>query len=85
MGNNSLRQLAIPKAEIPNFGAKQFREYLRQKVIKKEFFGPRQEEAIARVADFYLAYDRPSGVPGNWFFLERIVHVSVLLALLWNL
>jgi hypothetical protein len=78
-GNTSLRQLAIPHNEFTDFGAQQFRTYLRQKIIKDEFFcAENQNKIIDKIMQFYFAYDRPEGEPNNWFYLERIMHVGFI-------
>uniref|UniRef100_A0A1I8BV55 Carboxylic ester hydrolase n=1 Tax=Meloidogyne hapla TaxID=6305 RepID=A0A1I8BV55_MELHA len=74
LGNNSLRHLGIPKDELNGFGINQFKNYLRQKIIKKEYFGDNSEEVVEHVSDFYLNYEKPEKLD-NWFYLERIVHL----------
>ncbi|KAF7635838.1 Carboxylic ester hydrolase [Meloidogyne graminicola] len=74
LGNNSLRHLCIPKEELPNFGIFQFKNYLKQKVIKNEYFGNFSELVIEHISNFYLNYERPE-ILNNWFYLERIIYL----------
>ena len=74
LGNNSLRHLGIPKDELNEFGIDQFKNYLRQKIIKKENFGDFTEKVVEHISNFYLNYDKPEKLD-NWFYLERIVYV----------
>ncbi|CAK5046009.1 unnamed protein product [Meloidogyne enterolobii] len=74
LGNNSLRHLGIPKNELNEFGINQFKNYLRQKIIKKEYFGDFTEKVVEHISNFYLNYDKPEKLD-NWFYLERIVYL----------
>ncbi|KAI1727276.1 carboxylesterase family domain-containing protein [Ditylenchus destructor] len=71
LGNNSLRQLAIPKSEFSSFDKEQLKSYMLQKAIKREYFDGQANEIANDVVEFYTSGN--ATIKDNWFYLEKAV------------